>query len=403
MVMTKFINVFSLLVRMSVKDLEKLTKDLPIEDVNLAEKAAMKILLESYKLEGNPTIKILTNNDYEEKNFSPLSLILSQGYANAARMLGFNNEVLLTPSKKQTEPVSLEELQFIQDTKENDLVLFVVNNKPGSYSKTLGENKTASKILIENKARYGQHFRLGEIGLENNDHIETYIKALSMDYAEAQSLGNKINDLLMETSQVKIISGDGSSLVYEGDFKEPLVYCGDFDGTKNNYGGNLPSGETFTELIDLEGVNGEALIRAYGGEKGVTIHNNPERITIAKGKLTDSSDKELIKLLEKYMDGNEQEFMQFFEEGYPIRELGFGVNYEIGRQNIILPNVIWIEKMPGFHTSIGISHIHYHDKAIDGLAKELNKKPKGHTDLMFDTKQIYFDGKKVFENGKYLI
>lgn len=382
--------------------LEALTRNLSRDQIDLATDSAKKIILDSFKLNGESTIKVLTNPDFSELGYSPLALILSQGYMNAANELGMNSEVLLTTSKKVTDKVSQEEIQFMRDTKEKDLMLFVLNNKQGSYSKTIGRNILATTILKENKARYGQHFRLGEIGLEDKTDMTTYLRALSMDYTKTQELGMKIKELLEKTSTVTIISQDGSRLTYEGGFKEPRVYCGNFDGANNNFGGNLPSGETFTELKDLEGVNGRAQITAYGALEQVTLLKKPELIEIKNGHLTNTTDTALLDLLNVYKAENDEEFQRLFEQGHLIRELGFGVNYEIGKQKA-LPNVIWVEKTPGFHTSIGLSHTFYNDEKINEIAQRIDKKPKGHTDILIATKQILLDNKIIFQNGEYLI
>jgi aminopeptidase len=145
---------------------------------------------------------------------------------------------------------------------------------------------------------------------------------------------------------------------------------------------NMPDGEVFTAPVD-DSAEGQIYFEfpgVYFGERIPGI-----RLEFHKGKIAEASsagNQDLLDQLIRMDDGSNR-----------IGEFGVGLNFGIDR---FCSDILYDEKIGGtIHIALGRAY-----KENNGVNQSAL-----HWDIIKDLRQegeIYLDGKKVFENGKYL-
>ncbi len=219
------------------------------------------------------------------------------------------------------------------------------------------------------------------------DSYETYIGALGYDPEWYRGLGHKLQDKLSATSNLEIICGDQKLVVTDG-LEEAKPNLGDYRGMKN-IGGAFPIGEVFTEAKDLTKMNGSLMIYAFADVNFNIEMREPFRIDITDGLVTgwgDNTPQDFVDVIEK-IKGSERAI---------VRELGFGLNRAITRENYIR-DITAFERILGMHVSLGEKHTVYKKEGIRA------KKTRFHVDLFLDVTAVFADGEQIFKDGEYLV
>ena len=79
-----------------------------------------------------------------------------------------------------------------------------------------------------------------------------------------------------------------------------------------------------------------------------------------------------------------------------MREIGFGMNKAITRENYIR-DITAFERILGMHVSLGEKHTVYKKEGIRA------KKTRFHVDLFLDVTSVLADGELIFKDGAYLV
>jgi len=263
-------------------------------------------------------------------------------------------------------------------------------------------NKEDVVILIQDRSFRLSDFRIrldlknkGIYVIEHNhiDHttsseeIETYVKALQYDGNYFESVASMMQKKLGTSSEVKIVSCDGSELTYSGPVESVKKNIGDLHA---NLGSFYPIGEVFTEPVDLESVSGEFLVYAFPNLQYKTIIVDPFKVIVRKGKVVShNGPKEFSEIIDLIKTENSDEKVW-------IREMGFGLNRNIGK-NKPLTFVSAHERQQGYHISLGLKHGVFRKK----IPKKVNQ--RFHIDMFVDVSKMLIDGECVFSEEKYLI
>lgn len=299
---------------------------------------------------------------------STLSALLGEGYAAEipqAQVFDFD----------QTEPATL--LQLFDELPPGSLVVLV---QAGSFR--LSEFRIRIE-LFKRQLKVIEHPHLSRI---MDNEIETYVDALEYDHAYYRGVGPRIKARIDQAQLIEVES-PGAKLTYATPFEEAKLNIGDYSGMKN-IGGQFPIGEVFTEPTNIEAVNGEVKIFAFGDTNFyVNVPDKPFTLVIREGKVVDVVDAppEFQKVLEQV--GKDEELW--------IRELGFGMNRAFTRERRV-SDIGSYERMCGIHLSLGAKHTIYNKPGLK------RKEGKYHVDMFVDVTQVTVDGAILFAQGGYV-
>jgi hypothetical protein len=219
------------------------------------------------------------------------------------------------------------------------------------------------------------------------DDMLVYVNSLAYDPGYYRVIGNKLKGLI-DQAKSAVVESVGASLRYESDFEDTKLNTGDYTGMKN-VGGQFPIGEVFTEAKNLEGVNGEVNIFAFGDtDFRVNVPDSPITLVIEKSRVVGvkNSTPDFDKVIEQIKA----------DEEVWVRELGFGMNRAFSRDRRVA-DIGTYERMCGIHLSLGAKHSIY---AKPGLKR---REGHFHVDVFVQTERVTVDDKIVYENGGYVV
>ncbi|MDP2312151.1 MAG: hypothetical protein Q8P41_04545 [Pseudomonadota bacterium] len=227
------------------------------------------------------------------------------------------------------------------------------------------------------------------VGRMREAELPIYVDALAYDPAYYRGLGGALKARIDAARTIRVVTGRDPerALVYEGPFEDAKLNVGDYTGFAN-VGGQFPIGEVFTEAVDLEAVNGEVVIAAFGADDfSVTFQEVPFSLRIVRGRVVEAVDAPpaFHAILAAIAA----------EEGPVwVRELGFGINRAMTRARRV-HDVSTYERMCGVHLSLGAKHAVY-PKA--GFSK---RKTRFHVDVFCAAERVELDGEAVFDGDTY--
>lgn len=237
--------------------------------------------------------------------------------------------------------------------------------------------------LFQRKIKVIEHPHLGRM---QEAELQTYIDSLAYDPSYYRHIGPKLKEQIVCASEIKLI-GEKTCLQYEGPFLTPKLNIGDYSEMKN-IGGQFPIGEVFTEVENLEGVNGNITLFAFGDTQfGVHVPEKPFIAMIEKGILVDSPNapEDFLTVLNEIREK---------EDVVWVRELGFGLNRAFSAKRRV-SDIGTYERMCGIHLSLGCKHLQY-------KKDRFRKKGGFHVDVFAKTKSVEIDGVTIYKAGQYL-
>jgi leucyl aminopeptidase (aminopeptidase T) len=214
------------------------------------------------------------------------------------------------------------------------------------------------------------------------------VDSLAYDPNYYRVFGDRLTERLAGTANLRVISKNGSELVYRGPFEPAKKNSGDYRGMEN-IGGTFPIGEVFSELVDLSGVSGTASIFAYGGMDFRTRIVPPFQIRVEQGLVVEaeaSAPEEFHEIL-AMVKANEQPC---------LRELGLGLNKAFSKERPV-SDITTFERQVGVHVSLGEKHTIYKKEGLRA------KDTKYHIDLFIDVNEVWFDDEVGFKDGAFVL
>ncbi|MBT3408773.1 hypothetical protein HOK68_01885 [Candidatus Woesearchaeota archaeon] len=334
--------------------------------MNILEKAQVNcknIIEKNLNIDKNQNVILI----YDDK--CDLSKLLFKSYSNVLK------------------EYNLKSIKF-DETKQDELKEFLYNLNKGDYviliqSGSFRLSNYRIRLDLNNRGIFViEHARLSFF-----NNIESYINSLTYDFDRYKKISNYITNEIKNTNQIKIISNDGSELIYEGGFEDAKSNIGDFS---NKLGSLFPIGEVFSEPKKLESVNGTISIIGIPSLEHKTIFVSPFKVNIKNGTIIgQDGNKDFEKIINLIKSENEDGIVW-------IREMGFGMNKNISKENP-LEDISAHERYCGYHISLGLKHNIYRKK----IDKKVNQ--KFHIDIFCDLKEIWFDDKIIFKKKDYVI
>lgn len=375
----------------------------------VAQSAAVNVLRGSLRLcairNGRPHVALVV-----DQKPCALGAVLADGYRAALASLRTDDsnspivchEILFNPH------TFLDEMQRLQDsigssTDVVDELVGCVLVQRGAFQNELKSYRLRLR-LFEMGLRVAEHAHLAPMSAQHRE-MNCYLQSCSYPAEEAQREGKRIADALdafaSSATPLHILSrspGSTSTLLdlrVDGYLEKCLLNTGNYEaawdmnrnclrntravrkdkslsslpaatassnmGTKQtksgatigvSIGGTFPTGEVITEAEDLGALNGQASIFAFPNtSKRMEMVGRPFEVTIRDGTVTHvapdapATFHDLIQLIRDV------------EGEVVVRELGFGINPFLGRQDEkFLTDVTSFERQRGVHLSLGKRH-----------------------------------------------
>lgn len=239
---------------------------------------------------------------------------------------------------------------------------------------------------------------LFKLGLKVIEHVhlsrmpgaqaEHYIEALAYDPAYFRGVGRALKARIDTAPHARVVGG-GAELVFASPFEPAKLNIGDYS-EMHNTGGQFPIGEVFTEALDLEAVNGRALVHVFGDTSYRS--NRPETpvtIIVEKGRVvgTENATPEFQQVLD---------IIRADEGEVWVRELGFGMNRAFTRERRV-DDIGTYERMCGIHLSLGAKHGVYPKPGFK------RKDARYHIDVFALTDAVYLGEERVYADGAWTV
>lgn len=206
---------------------------------------------------------------------------------------------------------------------------------------------------------------------------EIMVRCMNADYNAIAERTHRICRLMRETATIRVTSPAGTDITMPIGGREAHASSGLF--REKGQWGNLPTGEAY--LAPLEGQS-EGVVVVDGSMAGVGMTGGPIRIKVEGGYATDITGGDeaarLVELLEPHG-----------RDGRNVAEFGIGTNDRAILTGVILED----EKV------MGTIHIAFGDnKSMGGSVRVAS-----HLDGLVKHPTVWFDDRKVMENGRLLV
>ena len=226
-----------------------------------------------------------------------------------------------------------------------------------------------------------EHIHLARM---SEDQFETYLDSLAYDKEYYRPLGRALKQKLDASKKITVHCFGGTELVYNTKMEDAKLNIGDYSEMKNT-GGTFPIGEVFTEAVNFDEVNGDAMIFGYADKNHLVKIVEPFPVHIEKSQMTaPNAPAEFQEILEMIRE----------DEQVVVREFGLSLNPAMSKTKIV-NDITAYERQLGLHFSIGAKHTIY---AKPGLHR---KKGRYHVDIFVDIDKILFDEEEIFHDGAF--
>ena len=204
------------------------------------------------------------------------------------------------------------------------------------------------------------------------------------DYKEVQRISKIVLNLVSKAKSIHVTTKAGTDITAE--FNPGWKWINGDGNIQPKHWSNLPDGEVFTcpKTINghvlVDGILGDYLSEMFG-----LINKTPLKLELKDGRVISASceNKKL-----------EAEFLKYIKQEENSNRVGeFAIGTNIGLKRLI-GNLLQDEKFPGVHIAVG--HPYPEKTGADWDAQS-------HLDMVIPNTTIVIDGKKIMEDGKFLI
>ncbi len=340
----------------------------------------LKPIEKIYGVKKNDNVLIYCDKGFENKIASPT---LGKTFYEFFKQNGCNVSIVVGKAIKKPHLANKTINNAVQNLGKNDLFVSVASGQAIYFHK----NK---KRLITKELMTNQGFKMiatNGLGSLENKNIKDFFNAYNFDQNEVKKIGEKLKKLFEKTKNVRVTCPLGTDIVFQFDKENKRKVI-------NNYGNvltdtNYPVGEVYTSPLEKT-ANGILFVKSSKVLGETYLHNHPEKYVIENGLFVSSSFKKLnnaMLQLEKF--NTKQGIKNVNDKVRNIAEFAIGTN----KKAKLIGVMIIDEKVYGTcHFGIGAS-AHFGGKVACN----------GHSDHVIEKPTIYFDGKIIMKNGKFLI
>jgi len=214
-----------------------------------------------------------------------------------------------------------------------------------------------------------------------NDVVMT--DGMAADYDEIYTVTRKVFEIVRHATRISVNTSLGTDLVATF---SPTLHWIPCDGRYWEQGrwGNLPEGETFTCPVSIDGEIAAEEMGDWFTEKYGML-SPPLRLQIRASRMVsvDTPDAQLAAEVRDYMSQH--------PNSNRVGEFAVGTNVGLKR---IVGNFLQDEKFPGVHIAFGDPY---------GFETKADWACPSHVDALASHATVAVDGRKIMENGRFLI
>ena len=214
-----------------------------------------------------------------------------------------------------------------------------------------------------------------------NDVVMT--DGMAADYDEIYTVTRKVYEIVRHATRITVNTSLGTDLVATF---SPTLHWIPCDGRYWEQGrwGNLPEGETFTCPVSVDGEIAAEEMGDWFTEKYGML-SPPLRLQIRASRMVsvDTPDAQLAAEVRDYMSQH--------PNSNRVGEFAVGTNVGLKR---IVGNFLQDEKFPGVHIAFGDPY---------GFETKADWACPSHVDALASHATVAVDGRKIMENGRFLI
>jgi leucyl aminopeptidase (aminopeptidase T) len=206
---------------------------------------------------------------------------------------------------------------------------------------------------------------------------------MAADYEEVYRVTRRAWDVVKSASTIEVATRAGTDLTatFRKDWK--WISC---DGRywEQRRWGNLPEGETFTAPLSVDGVMAAEELGDWFAEK-YRLLAKPVLLRVKNSRLTsfETDNPELQKDFAEYMGQH--------PNSDRVGEFAVGTNIGLTR---IVGNFLQDEKFPGVHIAFGDPY---------GFETGADWTCPSHVDALASHATVHADGRKIMEDGRFLL
>jgi len=338
-----------------------------LEKVKKNSDVFKKVLRDCLDVQEDERILIITDHGYENRRISAL---ISGSYYLAARELGFDATIIVQKPKIKGDKASEDTVLALKELGMSNVVIMSLSGKLGSIKEI---SKSYRNFIRESHNRFVSATNLGRI---SNDHYQTAIDTIDVDYKEMQKKGKEIKKKLDKGKEARVVTDAGTDLKIDISKYDAKLNTGNYNmpGT----GGNIPAGEVYIPPT-FKKVEGRIVIDGSSAyRKGTQLIEEPIDLKVKRGEIVEIKGGKEADNLRETLDWATN------KAKYPwgirrIGELGIGINPNAK----IIGATIIDEKVKGT-AHIGIGSNYWFGGTIYAII---------HLDQVFRNPKIYIDGK----------
>jgi aminopeptidase len=210
------------------------------------------------------------------------------------------------------------------------------------------------------------------------------LDGMTVDYDEVYRVTRRVHELVHDASRIEVATRLGTELTATFSPERRWVSC---DGRYWEQGrwGNLPEGEVFTAPRTLDGVLvGEELGDHFAQRYGLL--EEPVRLRVTGGRVSAvemPGHPEIRAEVEEYLA----------QSPCSDRAGEFAIGTNVGLKRIV-GNFLQDEKFPGVHVAFGDPY--GHETGADWQCRS-------HVDVLASRADVWVDGRKIMEDGRFLV
>jgi aminopeptidase len=268
------------------------------------------------------------------------------------------------PLKFMPEPI-------LEDLATSQVSIFAARPQPGE----LGSRIQMTTVVNNYGIRHGHMVNINR---------EIMLEGMRADFRAVDALSQRLIELARKAPRIKCNTPHGTD--FEAELSPNLKWLKTSGIILKDKWGNLPGGEIFTSPMNtngvfvVDGVVGDYLCERYGD-----LEDNPLTIEVENNRIVDlrSENKDLRDEFRAYTSTD--------ENSNRVGEFAIGTNTALTH---VIGNILQDEKLPGVHIAFG--HPYAEHTGANWFSKT-------HIDCVGRDFDIWFDGEKVMERGKFLV
>ena len=260
---------------------------------------------------------------------------------------------------------------ILEDLAQSQVSIFCAQSQRGE----LGSRMQMSDVVNKQHIRHGHMVNITR---------QIMLEGMRADFHAIDALSQRLIERARHAARIRCRTPSGTD--FEAELSPKLKWLKTSGIITPEKWGNLPGGEIFTSpantngVFVVDGVVGDYLCQKYGD-----LRETPLTIEVVDNRIRNlqCANKDLLNDFTAYTSTD--------ENSNRVGEFAIGTNIACTH---VIGNILQDEKIPGIHIAFG--HPYAEHTGADWVSKT-------HIDCVGRDFDIWFDGEKVMERGKFLV